>query len=131
MAKFISRCLDCQQVKVEGKYLDGLLQPIEILEWKWEVTSLDFITSLVRKVRQHDSIMVMANKLDKVTQFIPMKTRYSGSWVTHVFIKEIMIMHVVAKNIVLDMDGKFTSRIYEDLFVHMGTQLAFRTTYHP
>jgi len=121
VAKFISRCLDCQQVKVEGKYLGGLLQPIEILEWKLEVTSLDFITSLVRKVRQLDSIMVMANKLDKVTRFIPMKTRYSGSWVTHVFIKEITIMHVVAKNIVLDMDGKFTSRIYEDLFVRMGT----------
>ena len=45
VVEFLARCLDCQQVKVECKHLGGLLQPIPILEWKWEVISMDFITS--------------------------------------------------------------------------------------
>jgi len=60
---------------------------------------MDFIIGLLRIVRQHDSIMVMVNKLSKVAHFIPVKTTYSSSEVAHVFIKEIMILHRVPKNI--------------------------------
>lgn len=44
---FVVRCLDCQQVKVECKHPGGLIHPILILEWKWEVISMDFITVLI------------------------------------------------------------------------------------
>jgi hypothetical protein len=53
-----------------------LLQPIQILEWKWEVISMDFITGLPKTVRQHDAIMVVVDKLSKVTHFIPIKSTY-------------------------------------------------------
>lgn len=46
VAKFVSKCFDCQQVKVECKHPTNLLQPILIPKWKWEVISIDFITSL-------------------------------------------------------------------------------------
>ena len=31
---FIRRCLTCQQVKAEHQKLAGLLQPLEVAEWK-------------------------------------------------------------------------------------------------
>ena len=43
LVKYISKCLECQQVKVERQHLASLLQPFPILEWKHEVISLDFI----------------------------------------------------------------------------------------
>ena len=46
VSKYISRCIECQQVKVEHQHPVGLLQPLPIPNWKWEVTSLDFVTSL-------------------------------------------------------------------------------------
>lgn len=49
--KFVAICLDCQQEKVESKLLGGLLHPISILEWKWEVISMNFITRLLRTSR--------------------------------------------------------------------------------
>ena len=43
IAKYISKCMKCQQVKVEHQHPAGLLQPFPIPEWKWEVISIEFI----------------------------------------------------------------------------------------
>jgi hypothetical protein len=71
---FIARCLECQKVKDEHKHLAGLLQHFPILEWKWEVIMMDFINKFPRTTQQHDSIMVVVEKITKVSQFIPVKS---------------------------------------------------------
>jgi hypothetical protein len=43
---YLDKCLECQQVKAEHRHPGGLLQPLPILEWKWETISMDFITGL-------------------------------------------------------------------------------------
>ena len=43
---FVARCLNCQQVKYEHQRPGGLLQQIEILEWKWERIIMDFAVGL-------------------------------------------------------------------------------------
>ena len=67
VAEYISKCTKCQQVKVEHRYPDGFLQPLPILECKWEVISMDFTTGFPMTMRQHDSIMVVVDKLTKET----------------------------------------------------------------
>ena len=62
---YLSKCLECQQVKAEHQHPAGLLQPLPIPEWKWEVISLDFITCFPFTQKQHDSIMVVVDKLRK------------------------------------------------------------------
>ena len=44
LVDYLSKFLECQQVKAEHQHPAGLLQPFPIPEWKWEVISLDFIT---------------------------------------------------------------------------------------
>jgi hypothetical protein len=61
-------------VKTEHRHPTGFLQPFLIPEWKWEVVTVDFITKLPRTVKQHDSIMVVVDKLTKATHFIAVKT---------------------------------------------------------
>ena len=41
---FVRRCLTCQQVKAEHQRPTGLLQPLEVVEWKWEHVTMDFMT---------------------------------------------------------------------------------------
>ena len=71
MDEYISRCMKCQQVKVQHQQPIGLLQSLPVLEWKWEAISMDFITGLPMNWRQHDSIMVVVNKLTKEAHSIP------------------------------------------------------------
>jgi hypothetical protein len=66
VADFIARCLECQKVKAEHRHSAGLLHPFPIPEWKWEVITMDFITTFPRTTRQHDSIMVVWTSLLKL-----------------------------------------------------------------
>jgi hypothetical protein len=74
---YIARCMECQRVKVEHRHPMGLLQPLPIPEKKWEVITIDFITKFPRTTRQHDSIMVVVDKLTKVAHFVPVKTTHT------------------------------------------------------
>ena len=118
-------------MKEERKHPGGLLKLIVIREWKREVISMDFITGLSRRVRQYDSIMVIVDRLTKVAHFIPVKSTFLASDVTHVFIRDVVRLHGVPKDIVFDRDVKFASKFWKTLFTCLGTKLAFNTTYHP
>jgi len=130
LAEFVIRCLDCQWVKENSKHLCGLFQPILTLEWKWEVISMDFITSLPRTSQQHDSIMIVVDRLTKVDHFITVKSMNSTSDIAKVFIRDIVRLHGISKKIVSDKDVKFTSIFWKELFTSLGTKLAFTTNYH-
>eukprot|EP00253_Pinus_taeda_P029654 PITA_29654 len=71
IAEYLARCLECQQIKAEHQHPVGLLQPLPIREWKWEIISVDFITGLPKTKRNNDSVMVVVDKLSKDAQFIP------------------------------------------------------------
>ena len=75
IADYIAICMECQKVKVEHRNSVGLLQPLPIPEWKWEVVTIDFITKFPRTVRQHDLVMVVVDKFTEVALFI--KKQYS------------------------------------------------------
>jgi hypothetical protein len=86
-----------------------LLQPFPISEWKWEVVSVDFITKLPRTVKQHDSIMVVVDKLTKETHFIPVKTTHKTKNIANIYMREVVRLHGMPKEIVSDIKPKFTS----------------------
>jgi hypothetical protein len=79
IVEYIARCMECQKVKAEHRHPAGLLQPLPIPEWKWEVVTMDFITGLPRTGKLHDSIMVVVDKLTKDAHFIPLKTTHKAS----------------------------------------------------
>ena len=74
--EYIARCMECQKVKAEHRHPTGLLQPLPIPKWKWEVVKMDVITGLPRKNNKHDSIMVVVDNLMKAAHFIPLKTTH-------------------------------------------------------
>ena len=92
---------------------------------------MDFITRFPMTLRQHDSILVVVEKLSKVALFIEKKYTNSTSEVAKIFIKEIVRLNGLPKTFVSDRDAKFTSRFWKELFAGFGTKLAFTTTYHP
>ncbi|KAK1627778.1 hypothetical protein QYE76_002093 [Lolium multiflorum] len=46
IGSYITKCDICQRVKAEHQRPAGLLQPLQIPEWKWDSVGMDFITGL-------------------------------------------------------------------------------------
>jgi hypothetical protein len=86
---FIAKCLECQKVKAEHRHPTGLLHPLPIPEWKWEVVRMDFITKLPRTNKQHDSIMVVADNLIKDAHFIPVNLTHKEANIADIYMSEI------------------------------------------
>ena len=81
--------------------------------------------------RQHDSIMVMVEKLTKATHFIPVKSMHKMDDIAKIFMKEIFKLHGLPMEIVSNRDVKFTSNFWKGLFANLGTKLNFSTAYNP
>ena len=113
MAEYISRCMKCEQVKVDHQHPASLLQPLPVLEWKWEVISMDFTTRLSMTWRQHDSIMVAVDKLTKEAHFILVKSTHKTDDIANIFMKEIFKLHGSPKEIISNRDVKFTSNFWK------------------
>jgi hypothetical protein len=108
---YIAICMERQRVKTEHGHQMSLLQPLPIQEWKWEVVTIDFITKLPRTTKQHDSIMVVVDKLIKVAHFIVVKMTQKATNIVEIYMKEISMLHGVSKEIVSDQDYKFSSKL--------------------
>ncbi|GJR46370.1 putative reverse transcriptase domain-containing protein [Tanacetum coccineum] len=56
IAIYISKCLTCAKVKIEYQKPFGLLVQPEILQWKWENITMDFVTKLPKTATGQDTI---------------------------------------------------------------------------
>jgi hypothetical protein len=65
VAAHVALCDVCQRVKAEHQRPAGLLQPLQVPEWKWEEIGMDFIVGLPRTRDGYDSIWVIVDRLTK------------------------------------------------------------------
>jgi hypothetical protein len=109
VAEYVALCDTCQRVKAEHQRPAGLLQPMQILEWKWEDVGMDSIVGLPRTQRGYDSIWVIVDRLTKVAHFLSVRTTYSSAKLAKLYMERIVSLHGVPKKIVSDRGTQFTS----------------------
>jgi hypothetical protein len=109
----------------------GLLQPLSILEWKWNDISMDFIVGLPLTTRKFDSIWVIVDRLSKSAHFIPVHTRYDVRRYAEIYIAHVLCLHGVLKTIISDRGSQFITRFWEQLHASLGTHLIHSLAYHP
>ena len=84
---------------------------------------MDFITGLPMTWRQHDSIMVVVEKLTKASNFIPVKSMYKANSIAKIFMKDIFRLHGFPKEIISDRDTKFTFTFWKKFVCIFGYQV--------
>ncbi|GKA64413.1 putative reverse transcriptase domain-containing protein [Tanacetum coccineum] len=131
IATYVSKCLTCVKVKAEHQKPSGLLQQPEILVWKWERITMDFVSGLPRTPSGYDTIWVIVDRLTKSAHFLPMKKTDSMEKLTQLYLKEVVCRHGVPVLIISDRDSHFTSRFWKSLQKALGTNLDMSTAYHP
>ena len=87
---FIRRCPTCQQVKAEHQKLAGLLQPLEVVEWKWEHVTMDFVTHLPRTPQGHDAVWVIVDRLTKLAHFLAVRMTFTLERFCRLYFREIV-----------------------------------------
>jgi hypothetical protein len=111
VAGYVAKYSICQQVKVEHRKPAGLLQPLPIPEWKWEMITMDFVLGLPREKRGNDAIWVIVDRLTKFALFLPVKMTDPVDKLAKMYVNEVVRLHGVPISIVSDRDPRFTSRL--------------------
>jgi hypothetical protein len=131
IAEYVVVCDICQRIKAEHQRLAGLLQPLQIPQWKWDEIGMDFIVGVPRTRTGYDSIWIVVDHLTNVAHFIPVKTTYNSAVLAELYMARIVCLHGVPKKIVSDRGTQFTSHFWQQLHEALGTQLKFSSAYHP
>ena len=118
---FVRRCLTCQQVKAEHQRPIGLLQPLEVAEWKWEHVTMDFVTQLPRTSHRYDAVWVIVDRLTKSAHFLAVRMTFTLKELCRLYIREIVRLHGVTVSIVSDRDPRFTTHFWKSFQKAMGT----------
>ncbi|GJV30331.1 retrotransposon protein, putative, ty3-gypsy subclass [Tanacetum coccineum] len=87
VATFVSKCLTCQQVKIEHQRASGAMATVEIPVYR----------------------------LTKSAHFLPIRKDYPVSKLAEMFQQEIVRLHGTPSAIVSDRDPRFTSRFWKGL----------------
>ena len=90
MTEYLSKCLTCQQVKVEHQVPSGLLNLIPIPQWKWDNIAMGFVSGLPFTQKKHDSVWVIIDRLIKLAHFIPVRIDYSIYQLAELYVDEIV-----------------------------------------
>nr|GEX25624.1 putative reverse transcriptase domain-containing protein [Tanacetum cinerariifolium] len=101
----------------------GLLVQPEILEWKWEKITMDFITKLPKTTTGYDTIWVIVDHLTKSAHFLPMRENDPMEKLMKLYMKEVVTRHGVLVYIIFNRDGRFTSLFWQALHKALRTRL--------
>jgi hypothetical protein len=102
IAEYVARCDSCQRIKAEHQRPAGLLQPLQIPQWKWDEVGMDFIVGLPHTRVGYDSIWVVVDRLTKAVHFIPVKTTYNSTVLAELYMSQIVCLHGIPKKIISD-----------------------------
>ena len=131
IAKFVSGCHSCQQVKAEHQRPGGLTQDIEIPTWKWEEINMDFVVGLPKARRGFDSVWVVVDRMTKSAHFLPVKTTYGAEEYAKLYIHELVRLHGIPLSIISDRGAQFTSHFWKSFPRGLGTKVKLSTAFHP
>ncbi|XP_074271094.1 uncharacterized protein LOC141595020 [Silene latifolia] len=104
--EFVERCLVCQRVKGEYKRPQGKVESLDVREWKWDSISMDFIVGLPKTQRRSNMTWVIVDRLTKLAHFIPMKDTWSKAELAKAYVKNVVNLHGVLKDIVSDRESR-------------------------
>jgi hypothetical protein len=128
-ARYVSECDICR-VKADYIKPGGRLQPLSILEWKWDDISMDFIMELPLMARKFDSIWVIVDRLTKSAHFILVHTNYNIQKYTEIYLAHVLCLNGVLKMIISDRGSQFVAHFWEQLHASLETHLIHSSAYH-
>ena len=129
--EYVQGCQVCQRDKASNQKPAGLLQPIEVPYNGWDHATMDRITQLPKTKRGHTAILVVVDKLTKMTRFAPVKNESTAADIAQAFVEHVWNSHGMPLQITTDRGTEFTNAFSKSLCDIIGTKHTKSTSYHP
>jgi len=128
--RFIKNCDTCQRTKLVRHAPYRFLQPKEAPDRPWKSIAMDFITVLP-KSEGYDTILVVIDRLTKMSHFIPCLKDLDARQFVNLFMKEIVRLHGLPHNIITDRGTLFSSDLWKEAKRKVAIQRRLSTAFHP
>ena len=110
--------------------LAGKLKLSEVLEKPWSHLMVDFITKLP-VVAGKDAILVVCDRLSKMTYFIATTEGTSTEGLARLFQDNVWKLHRLPKSVVLDRGPQFAAELTKELNRMLGIETRLSMAFHP
>ena len=92
---------------------------------------MDFVTQLPETSKGYDALMVVVDRLTRMTVLIPTYTHVTAPEAARLFFEHVFTRYGMPTSIVSDRDPRFTGNFWQHLYKCLGTKLRMSSAYHP
>ena len=128
--QFVLDCPLCQVKKGSHLKPGGTLMPLDLPSRKWDHVAIDFVVGLLVQ-QEYDTILTVVDKATKMCHFIPCKEKISAKEVAQLYWQQVGRLHGIPSVIISDIDVRFTSKFWKELWRVLGTDLRMGSGFHP
>jgi len=130
VGKYMEGCDMCQRMKNRMEAPAGKLKLSKVLEKPWTHLTVDFITKLLLVARK-DTILVVYNRLSKMTHFVATTEGMSVEGLARLFRGNIWKLHGLSESVVSDRRPQFAVDLMKELNKMLGIETKLSTAFHP
>ena len=129
VGKYVEECDLCQRMKNRMEEPAGKLKLSEVLEKPWTHLTVDFITKLP-VVAGKDTILVVCNRLSKMTHFVATTEETSVEELARLFRNNVWKLHGLPESVVSDRGPQFVAELMKELNQILGIKMKLSTVFH-
>ena len=122
-------CDMCQRMKNRMEVSVGKLKLSEVPEKLWTYLIVDFITKLLLVVGK-DAILVVCNRLSKMTHFVATTERTSAEGLARLFRDNVWKLHGLLESIMSNRGLQFAVKIMKELNSMLEIKMKLSTAFH-
>jgi len=128
--RYVKGCNMCQRMKNRTEVPAGKLKLSEVPERPWTHLTVDFITKLLL-VAEKDAILVVCNRLSKMTYFIVIIKGMLVKGLVRLFRDNTWKLHRLPESMVSDRGPQFVVELTKELNRMLGIETKLSTAFHP
>ena len=129
VGRYVEECDLCQRMKNKTEKLAEKLKLSEVPEKPWSYLTVDFIIKLP-VVAGKDAILVMCDRLSKMTYFVAMTEGTSAEGLARLFQDNMWKLHELPKSVVSDRRPQFAVELIKKLNRILGIETRLSTAFY-
>jgi len=110
---YVATCDPCLQTKVQHQWPTSELQPLPVLEKRWEVMSMDFIVELPES-GGYDVIMVVVDLVGKWAHFMETVTTVTVASAANLYLRHVWKHHSLPHQVISDRGPQFVAAFMKE-----------------